>query len=873
MAMDNNTINKIIKGIDFELVSKFELSTIKNLSFVPVSKQKNNATGQDVFFAVVCKISDLTKIKDYVGTILDNKISFIKLPQEDFNYLFDLFLKKYTELHGAIEEENDDDLLQNDSDDDYFETNEDDDDIEQEFNEDKDEDKAEESLETTSTIEQSSVNTNDDDEEDLLHLEDDNLEDDLVISDEDDLVIDDNAKEELNSENDSKNNTRETVTQVSHDEDINEDIDVDIDTESENKDNDIKITFSSDASTSEADSETETDEQLEAELDAEFDAANNEENEEDYGEDGKPTADVTLVKAPQTKKLGEILIEENLITERQLEIALSESKAQNIPLGHTMVKLGFVSMRDLKEALGAQKGMKYATAEQLKSLPTETSILPEEFIKSNKVIPLSISDKSLVVGMVDPSDKKTISEIVYQTGLKPTVVLVTSIEFENFLSSYYSKDKEATDKLLQKINEDKTLVTNKNELWDQVEQEIEDSDGAVSQLANQIITMSCDRRASDIHIEPMQSGYRVRLRIDGSLQEILKIPAKVDSAVLSRFKVLSKMNIAEHRRAQDGSFTIKYKGRAQDFRVNTLPVAGREKMVIRVLAPQMDSKQAKADKIEVVGASEEDIKKMRYLVSAPNGIVLTAGPTGSGKTTTLYALLRYMNSDDVNITTIEDPVEIKLEGINQSAINSKAGITFANSLRAILRQDPDTILIGEIRDYETLEVAISASLTGHLVLSTIHTNSAAATITRLIEMGAKDYLISSTVSGIIAQRLVKRLCPNCKKEYYPTIEEARKILTDPVEVQKLTKTKLYKPAGCPGCKNTGYLGRLAVLEIMVINNEIRKMIAQRCHDVELEDYAVKQGMKTLKMSCLRHILEGNTSIDEQVRILGLAASE
>ena len=252
---------------------------------------------------------------------------------------------------------------------------------------------------------------------------------------------------------------------------------------------------------------------------------------------------------------------------------------------------------------------------------------------------------------------------------------------------------------------------------------------------------------------------------------------------------------------------------------------------------------------------------------------MTAGPTGSGKTTTLYAILRYLNSDTINITTIEDPVEIRLEGINQSSINTKAGITFANSLRAILRQDPDTILIGEIRDYETLEVAISASLTGHLVLSTVHTNSASATITRLIEMGAKDYLISSTISGIIAQRLVKRLCPSCKEEYFPTYEEARKILTDPVEIQKLTKTKLYRPHGCPNCKNTGYLGRLAVLEILVINNEIRKMIAQRAHDVELEDYAVKQGMKTLRMACLRHILEGETSIEEQVRILGLAGEQ
>ena len=599
----------------------------------------------------------------------------------------------------------------------------------------------------------------------------------------------------------------------------------------------------------------------------------NKKNKLNLDTEGEPTADISKVKSPQTKKLGEILIEENLINEEQLQIALAESKAQGIPLGSILVKMGFVTIKDLKEALGAQMGLKYATAEQLKALPTAISILPEDFVKINKVIPLSMTDKSLVVGMVNPNDIKVINEIVYQTGLKPTVMLVTHVEFENFINTYYNMDKTDTDELLQQINEDEKIESNSSELWEQVEQEIQDSDGAVSQLANKIIAMAIDRRASDIHIEPLSVGYRVRLRVDGSLQEALKIPAKVDSAVISRFKVISRMNIAEHRRAQDGSFTLKYKNKAQDFRVNTLPVAGKEKMVIRVLAPQMDSKEAKADKIEIVGASEEDIKKIRYLVSSPNGIVLTSGPTGSGKTTTLYAILRYMNSDSINITTIEDPVEIKLEGINQSSINTKAGITFANSLRAILRQDPDTILIGEIRDYETLEVAISASLTGHLVLSTVHTNSAAATITRLIEMGAKDYLISSTISGIIAQRLVKKLCPNCKEEYYPSYEEARQILTDPIEIQKLTQTKIYKPHGCPHCKNSGYLGRLAVMEVLVVNNEIRKMIAQRAHDVEIEDYAIKQGMKTLKMSCLRHILEGSTSIEEQVRILGLASEQ
>lgn len=676
---------------------------------------------------------------------------------------------------------------------------------------------------------------------------------------------------DLKNENDS---TSEEDEESSLELDIDDDLTLDIDSSDEGDDID-----SSDDSEATVISGAE-DEETDKEIDDIFEQAkkNAQKNQAEQNTltddgDGVATADVSKVKAPETKKLGQILIEEKLITQDQLEVALAESKVQKIPLGSVLVKLGYVTIKDLKEALGAQMGLKYATTQQLKALPTAISILPEDFVRINKVIPLSMTDKSLVVGMVNPNDNKVINEIVYQTGLKPTVMLVTHLEFENFVNTYYNTDESDTEELIQKLDEDEEVEGNKNELWEQVEQEVQDSDGAVSQLANKIIAMAIDRRASDIHIEPMSVGYRVRYRIDGSLVEALKIPAKIDSALISRFKVLSKMNIAEHRRCQDGSFTMKYKNRAQDFRVNTLPVAGREKMVIRVLAPQMSAKQAKASTIEVVGASEDDLRKIRYLVSAPNGIVLTSGPTGSGKTTTLYALLRYMNSDDVNITTIEDPIEIKLEGINQSAINTKAGITFANSLRAILRQDPDVILIGEIRDYETLEVAISASLTGHLVLSTIHTNSAAATVTRLIEMGAKDYLVSSTVSGIIAQRLVKKLCPNCKEEYYPTVEEAKKILTDPVEIQKLTQTKIYRPHGCPNCKNTGYLGRLAVMEILVINNEIKKMIAQRAHDIEIEDYAISKGMKTLRMSCLRHILEGNTTIDEQVRILGLAGEK
>ena len=328
------------------------------------------------------------------------------------------------------------------------------------------------------------------------------------------------------------------------------------------------------------------------------------------------------------------------------------------------------------------------------------------------------------------------------------------------------------------------------------------------------------------------------------------------------------MNIAEHRRPQDGTFSIKYREGSYDFRINTLPVSGKEKVCIRVLAPAV-SLNAEDKNIKLLGGTDEDIAKIKNMVSCPNGIILTSGPTGSGKTTTLYSVLKSLNDEDVNITTIEDPIEIKLEGINQSQINAKAGITFASCMRAILRQDPDIILVGEIRDYETLEIAISAALTGHLVLSTVHTNSAAATVTRLIEMGAKDYLVSSTLSGVIAQRLVRRLCDDCKEEYYPTYEEASQILVDEADIQKLTKTPIYRARGCNKCEFTGYKGRLGVYEIMQINKEIKRLIAMGAHDLEIEDAAVKNGMKTLNQSCMKHILDGFTTIDEFVRVLGV----
>lgn len=580
----------------------------------------------------------------------------------------------------------------------------------------------------------------------------------------------------------------------------------------------------------------------------------------------EPTVEISS-EAPK-KKLGEILIEEGLISEAQLVQALHESKRLNMPLGSTLYKLGFITLDRLKNTLQKQQGFDMVNAEQLKIQEKVVNILPEDFIKTNKVVPISTDGRNLVVGMVKPDDTKILKDIVYLTGQKPRAMLITHYEFQNFIDTVYSNSKQETKEIIQQIEEETLQIDVEETLWEQVERELQDSSGSVAKFVNKIITDAIDSKASDIHIEPRLTNYVVRYRKDGILSQVIDIPTKVEQAVLTRFKVLSRMNIAEHRRSQDGTFSIKYKNNSYDFRINTLPVSGKEKVVIRILAPAVSLNAADRN-INLIGATADDLEKVKKMVSCPNGIILTSGPTGSGKTTTLYSVLKSLNNEDVNITTIEDPVEIKLEGINQSQVNVKAGITFASCMRAILRQDPDIILVGEIRDYETLEVAISAALTGHLVLSTVHTNSAAATITRLIEMGAKDYLVASTLSGVIAQRLVRKLCDDCKDEYYPSREEAQKILTEEEEIQKFMKTKIYQKKGCPNCDFSGYQGRLGVYEIMPMSKEIKKMIAIGSHDIEIEDAAIACGMKTLNQSCLSHILKGITTIDEFVRVLGV----
>lgn len=570
----------------------------------------------------------------------------------------------------------------------------------------------------------------------------------------------------------------------------------------------------------------------------------------------------------------QMLVSIGWLTQSQLNECLNISRDKKIPLDSVFMDTGYLSYERIVSYLKKKYGVEVISKSNIVVDDSILKLLPDDFIEKKRTVIMVMEEDKLAVAMVDPTNKNTIREISLSTGRALNVYCIPSFEFENYLKEYFMAKKAAqaakeTERIIQSIEEEAAQYSTESSLWTQVEKELQDASGNVAKFVYKIITDAIDAKASDIHIEPRIGYYVVRYRSDGILKKVLEIPGSIEQSVITRFKVLARMNIAEHRRPQDGTFSIKYNDKMYDFRINTLPVSGKEKVVIRILAPAVSLKTS-GEKMVIVGASEEDLQKIHDMVQSPNGIILTSGPTGSGKTTTLYTILKSLNKEDVNITTIEDPVEIKLEGINQSQVNPKADITFASCMRAILRQDPDIILIGEIRDFETLEVAISAALTGHLVLSTVHTNSAAATVTRMIEMGAKDYLVSSTLTGVIAQRLVRKLCDNCKEAYFPTEEEVKHISNNPREQEILLKTKLYRKKGCKECGYLGYTGRLGVYEVMPITREIKKLIAQGAHDIEIEEAAVAAGMQTLKKACLQHIINGLTTTSEFIRVLGYA---
>jgi type IV pilus assembly protein PilB len=571
---------------------------------------------------------------------------------------------------------------------------------------------------------------------------------------------------------------------------------------------------------------------------------------------------------PAPKRIGDVLIQLGKITPQQLEKALAEAQATKLPVGSVLVKQGFVEDRDLGLALAQLHGLEYLDTRELVLDESTFKLLPKDFVLKNLIIPIrqDLQSKRLEVVMAHPDNLSVLDNVALITGLRPVPRVTTHNEMIELINRYFTDESASAEEALARLEEDFSKDNNifNASVTQGLESEMAANDAPTVQLVNSILRSAIETGASDVHVEPQKERLLVRFRIDGILREVNSIPKQLSAAIISRIKVASGMDIAERRRPQDGRMKLKVGTQEIDMRVNTLAVQFGEKVVIRILKPN-----ATTGGLEKLGLKGDEAKRINKMIKSPHGIILVTGPTGSGKTTTLYACLRELNSPERNITTIEDPVEYPLSGVNQTQISHKAGLSFALCLRAILRQDPDVVLVGEIRDEETLEAAIHAALTGHLVFSTIHTNSAAKTITRLLEMGAAPYLVSSAIIGIVAQRLVRKICSHCKETYTPTPEELSTLgIKDPEP-----GLQFYRGTGCKQCGHTGYQGRVGLYEIMNLTRDIQVLIDRGESVLAIEDAAVKNGMYTLAMDGKRKVLEGITTAAEITRVLGVDLEE
>jgi type IV pilus assembly protein PilB len=564
------------------------------------------------------------------------------------------------------------------------------------------------------------------------------------------------------------------------------------------------------------------------------------------------------------KNVGEILREAGLITDTDIAMALTESRRTGQPIGLSLVSMGKITTEQLGKALAIQSGLKYASIAKLEVSKDLLDLLPEEFIREKQVIPIGRERGRLLVAMVNPANRDAVDEITFMTGMRPLIAVTPLLEFQEFFSRNFGDSSSNT--LIEEVSSVSDSMVNSNEMDLRLRRDAEMSDYAnpLVKLINSIIEEAIERNASDVHIEPRSQKYLVRFRVDGILRTILEVPQNMEASFVTRIKVMARMDIAEHRRPQDGRLTLKFRNSEYNLRVNTLPVSdNREKIVIRILRPSKSISD-----FHSLGFEEEEVRKLEVLYKMPHGIVLVCGPTGSGKTTTLYTILQVINEDVRNICTVEDPVELLIDGLTQSQVNPKADYTFASSMRALLRQDPDVIMVGEIRDYETLEAAVHASLTGHLVFSTIHSNTTSATITRMIEMGAASNLIGSALAGVLAQRLVRTICPYCREPY--EADDAEKELLLPYDKDRSREIiTLYRGRGCELCMGTGYLGRSGIYEILVVDREIRQLINNSHSDLEIEDAAIAAGMRSLAMSGRAKVLQGSCTTQELIRVLGV----
>ncbi|MCH5185442.1 MAG: Flp pilus assembly complex ATPase component TadA [Oscillospiraceae bacterium] len=556
------------------------------------------------------------------------------------------------------------------------------------------------------------------------------------------------------------------------------------------------------------------------------------------------------------KRLGEILIEAGALSQEQLAAALEKQKTNKKRLGDLLIDEGFIKEAEMAEALSRQTGLHLYDLDKNPVDPNALRLINEELARSYMLIPVGITEeRQLVVVMTDPFNLMAIDDIRFSSSMDIIPYIGVRSKIAHAIDVGYGK--QSSESIVNEVTDEVTI----EESTGPEEGEEATIDSATVRLVSNIISQSAVMGASDIHIEPGEKQVRVRYRIDGELQEILQSPMTVHPALVSRIKILGKMDIAEHRVPQDGRVETRIKGRPIDLRISSLPTIYGEKIVIRLL----DQSNIQLTK-QQLGFSEKQFEVFEDAIRSPNGIFLVTGPTGSGKTTTLYTTLSSVNTPNKNIITVEDPVEYKLAGINQVHINAKAGMTFASALRSILRQDPDIIMLGEIRDAETAEIAVRAAITGHFVLSTIHTNDAASAISRLEDMNVESWMISSALVGVLAQRLVRRICPNCKEEYTPTESDCRFLSIDP-NSEEAKNMILHHGKGCANCNFTGYKGRAAIHEILPIYREIREMIINKETSDAITDVARKQfGMATLWDDCMRLVMAGVTTVDEMVKV-------
>jgi type IV pilus assembly protein PilB len=563
-----------------------------------------------------------------------------------------------------------------------------------------------------------------------------------------------------------------------------------------------------------------------------------------------------LAKQIRYVPLGELLINAGAITPANLQAALNEQKASQMRLGEILIKNGYLTEVNLAEALSEQLGLPFISLLNLRPMPEAISLVPENVAERLNVQPLSIApDGKLVVAMSDPLDAFAVDELRMLANREIEIKVTTASEVRKAITGFYKMQTSLQDAMADIQRHENSLGADVITISPTTAQDVASvsaNDAPVIRLVNTILEQAVREKASDIHIEPSEAETKVRLRIDGSLFNSTDIPRNLHAPLIARIKILSEMDISEKRRPQDGRILIMVSGKKIDLRVSTLPSVNGEKAVLRLLV--QDSEHVGIDKL---GFDEQQLKLLRHAIGAAHGILLITGPTGSGKSTTLYSLLEIINRPEDNIITIEDPVEYTMKGLTQVQINEKIGYTFGSALRSILRQDPDIIMVGEMRDTETAHLAVRAALTGHLVLSTLHTNDAPSSINRLVDMGVPNFLLASSIRAIAGQRLVRKLCPNCKKESEVSEEVSK-------EVGIPAGTKSYLPVGCPGCRFTGYSGRTVISEVMMIDPVLREMISRGTQTHDLREYARQHGMTTMRESAYKKVIDGVTSIEEML---------